>query len=1566
MKERLVNGRIIIPKDFDEVKTKLKEALTQIRELQKKRMRQREKIAFIHFRDSDLEMTLEDIQASAMTHAAIRKLVVDSVATALEAQAATMENTNNPNRSSRLRRTPIARKCTYGKFMSCQPFYFNGNSKKDKIQRPSSSTQKNKVKAYPMTVKSSLKNKNYAVEPKGTTIVQHSKLNDLCNCCMLSDNHDLCVLNVINDVNGRSKSNSIKNNSKRKVWKPTGKHMTGDRSQLANFVNKFLGKVKFGNDHVAKIIGYGDYQIGNVTILKVYYVEGLGHNLFSIGRFFDSNLKVSFSQHICFIRNLKGDDLLTGSRGNNLYTLSLVDMMVSSHICLLLKASKTKSWLWHRRLSSELCSKPALHEMTHATISSGLVPNPPPSTSYVPPSRTDWDILFQPLFDELLTLTPSVDSQSPKVITLIAEVVAPEPIKSTGSPSSTTVDKDVPSPSNSQTTSETHSPVISNDVEEENHELDITHINNDPFFEIPIPKNDYESSCSDVIPTVLYTASPNSEHITKWTKDHPLDNIIGELKRPVSTRLQLHEQALFCYYDTFLTSVKPKTYKDALTQSCWIEAIQEELNEFECLQVWELIPHVKTALLNGILCEEVYVSQPDGFVDQDNPNHVYKLKKSLYGLKQAPCAWYNLLLKFLLSQEFSKGTVDPTFFIRRQGKDILLVQIYVDDIIFVSTTPELLPMDTPMVEKSKLDEDPQGKFIDPTHYHGMVGTLMYLIASRPDLTFVVCMCARYQAKPTEKHLHTIKRIFKYLRGTINRGLCYPKDSSIALTSYANIDQAGSQDTRRNTSGIAPADCLKIGKCNHRLSFNLKSNEPTIQVVLDALKLTSFYNAFLITANVPEIYMQEIWATVSLYHNSLHFKMNDKSYTLNVEKFVDMLQIFPRLPAKPKYKKKDDEPVTSPKSKTTSASKEAEQIKLATKRNKEDFHISQARGLGDGVDTQSKVLDEQEQKTYGTNKGTGTILGVPDVPPYESKSYKESWGDIEDEDDNDDDDGNNDDHDGDDDDGESDDHNDDSDDERTESDIDEIPDPNLTNVDQTKYEEEDVEEIARTPSDYEHTNEEKLDDEESMDDEEDDEVIKDRYDDVNVNLGNNDAEMTDANQGGLEQKMFYKNLDLSKKKKMLIKFQNLENPSLVDNEIESLMETLAPHATATPEITSGFTTTTPPPPLFFNPLLQQQTQTITTPTFITITSINLTIPLTEIPNFASVFKFDQRVSTLEYDVSELKQTNQFAEAVSSILGIVDKGRDDQDKDEDPSAASDRETKKRKSGKDTESFKDSSKSVYADEPSHTVKESSMQQDQEFVTRDYNEQPVDKEVTKANLFKKPKRPPTPDPDWKCSKATTKRLDCHNLENKPYPFDLRKPLPLIQDHRGRQIIPKDYFINKDLEYLNGGDSRRRYSTSMTKTKAATYELKRIEDLVPKLWSPVVYDYDHLEEIEVRRDDQQRYTFREGDFKRLRLQDIEDMLLLLVQRKLTNLTIDERNKTAYTSHSNPHGIIYMDQFKRKRLMRTDELHKFSDGTLIDVRTALHDIVAGIRMECMPMQKWSNLDKKRARVMVRK
>ncbi|GJT17016.1 hypothetical protein Tco_0875722 [Tanacetum coccineum] len=166
--------------------------------------------------------------------------------------------------------------------------------------------------------------------------------------------------------------------------------------------------------------------------------------------------------------------------------------------------------------SEHSSSGSALHEMTLATISLGLVPNHPTSTPFVPPLRNDWDLLFQPLFNELLNPPSSVDCPAPEVFSLIAKVVAPVPAASIGSPSSTIVDQDAPSPSNSQTTPETQSPVIPNDVKEDNHDLDVAHMNNDPFFGILIPENDSEaSSSSDVIPTVVPTASPNSEHLTK-------------------------------------------------------------------------------------------------------------------------------------------------------------------------------------------------------------------------------------------------------------------------------------------------------------------------------------------------------------------------------------------------------------------------------------------------------------------------------------------------------------------------------------------------------------------------------------------------------------------------------------------------------------------------------------------------------------------------------------------------------------------------------------------------------------------------------------------------------------------------------------------------------------------------------------------------------------------------------------------------------------------------------------------------------------------------------------------
>nr|GEZ45247.1 copia protein [Tanacetum cinerariifolium] len=212
----------------------------------------------------------------------------------------------------------------------------------------------------------------------------------------------------------------------------------------------------------------------------------------------------------------------------------------------------------------------------------------------------------------------------PKVIAPIAEVVALEPAESTGSPFLKTIDQDAPSPSNSQTSPATQSSVIYNDVEEEDHNLDVAHMNNDPFFGISVLENISDSSSSsDVTPT----AAPNSLYINKWTKNHPLDNIIGGIlknKARLVARGYRQEEGI-----GFEESFTPVDRLDAIRIFL---AFATHMN----MIVYQM--DVKTTFLNGILQEEVYVSQPDGFVDKDNLNHVYKLKKTLYGLKQAPRA----------------------------------------------------------------------------------------------------------------------------------------------------------------------------------------------------------------------------------------------------------------------------------------------------------------------------------------------------------------------------------------------------------------------------------------------------------------------------------------------------------------------------------------------------------------------------------------------------------------------------------------------------------------------------------------------------------------------------------------------------------------------------------------------------------------------------------------------------------------------------------------------------------------------------------------------------------------
>ncbi|GKD15878.1 hypothetical protein Tco_1205036 [Tanacetum coccineum] len=564
--------------------------------------------------------------------------------------------------------------------------------------------------------------------------------------------------------------------------------------------------------------------------------------------------------------------------------------------------------------------------------------------------------------------------------------------------------------------------------------------------------------------------------------------------------------------------------------------------------------------------------------------------------------------------------------------------------------------------------------------------------------------------------------------------------------------------------VAPVDHLEFGKCNMRLKTDIKPKEATFQVVLNALALTPFYRAFLITADFEDLplehdilsfirdlgytgdityltdvnvdYLHQPWrafATGMFHKKNIDYvyllwedllfhienkdakKTNKMSYTRFTKIIIDYFmskdlsisrrnkmfwhtarddtmftsmrcisrhedtKVYDTILSKeltnqvmlesnaynayyafasgektpkPKYVQKKADPDTSPKQKVVQATKgtglkpkakvaltEADQLKLATKRSKKHFHLSHASGLGDGVDTQSKVPDKQQKKSSGIDEGTGTIPRVPDVPIYKSESEKESWNDSKDEDNEND----------------TDDISDEGDDNNDGDDDDDANDDDKQEGDDTNNDAEE------TDSDRTER-EENIDDEETMYDNEDDEVTKELYEDVNVNLGNEDTEMTNADQGatdqqnvsqqsGFEQIEEHSHVtitlvhDTQKADKPIqssfvssyftSKLLNLENPSPADNEIASLMETSAHHATAIPENTSGFTTTIPSPPMFFNPLLQQATPTLTP------TTSEATTLFPSLLDFASVYKFNERVFNLKKDVSDIKQVDQYA-------------------------------------------------------------------------------------------------------------------------------------------------------------------------------------------------------------------------------------------------------------------------------------------------------------------------------------
>nr|GEV61959.1 retrovirus-related Pol polyprotein from transposon TNT 1-94 [Tanacetum cinerariifolium] len=641
------------------------------------------------------------------------------------------------------------------------------------------------------------------------------------------------------------------------------KHMTGNIKILINFVWKFLGTVRFGNDHIAAILGYGDLKWGNITITRVYFVEGLGHNLFSASQFCDADLEVAFRRNSCFIRDLDGVDLLKGDHSTNLYTINLYNIASASPLCLMARATPTKSWLWHQRLShhnfdtindlakndlvsslpkfkyanEHLCpsydncycvlhSKSFHNSPTFQQDTYELIQGRKPDISYLHvfgalcypkndredigklgaksdigffigysanyvayrvynrrtkkimetmnvtseleltyapltitpqrPSERDLDILFEPLHNEYLGDRPSEAPRTIPAVPVLQNLQAPT--------ASMSIQDSAPAPTNSSNT------------------LVSSH-NGDLFV------NPFATAFTESVVSSTQYVDPSNMHT---------------------------------FYQPFM---EPKSVKKALTDPASIESMQEELRQFIRLDVWELVSSpddikpltlkccsngsyldipsicytqriqvyqmdVKTAFLHGSLKEDVYMCQPEGFIDVDHPSHVYKLKKTLYRLKQAPRAWYDELSTFLLQNGFSKGTIDLTLFTRRFDDDILVVQVYVDYIIFGSINPIYATLFSNLMKSRfkmsmmgemtfflglQVNQSPSGIFInmsnyvneilrkyglntcdmidkldldqirtpvDATKYRSMIGALMYLTSSRQDIVHATCTPSR--------------------------------------------------------------------------------------------------------------------------------------------------------------------------------------------------------------------------------------------------------------------------------------------------------------------------------------------------------------------------------------------------------------------------------------------------------------------------------------------------------------------------------------------------------------------------------------------------------------------------------------------------------------------------------------------------------------------------------------------------------------------------------------------------------------------------------------------------------
>ncbi|GJR79638.1 retrovirus-related pol polyprotein from transposon TNT 1-94 [Tanacetum coccineum] len=441
-------------------------------------------------------------------------------------------------------------------------------------------------------------------------------------------------------------------------------------------------------------------------------------------QFCDSDLEVAFRKHTCFVRDIKGTDILKGSRGTNLYTISIDEMMKSSLICLLSKASKSKSWLWHRRLNH--LNFGTINDLARKDLVRGL-----------PRLKFEKDHLCSACQlgkSKKFSHRPKSENTNMEVLhTLHMDLCGPMRVQSIKGKKYILVIVDDYSRftwvkflrSKDETPECWH---ISSKVCSEN-----------------------SSTKRRPIQVIFHRSS------LKWTKDHPLDNIVGNPSRPVSTRKQLASDALWCCFHTELSKVEPKNFKMAVIEDCWFQAMQDEIHEFDRLEVWELVPRPIYVMV--IALKWIYKVKLDEYGD------VLKNKARLRGI-------------FINQAKYALETL------KKYGMDL-------SD-----------PVDTPMVDRLKLDEDLMGILVDQTRFRGMVGSLMYLTASRdPTLYYVVCIVARLR-RAYQKSTLKLSNVSLVLEKEPLTGVLYPTDIAMSLTSLCRCGSCGMSRSRRSSSECA--------------------------------------------------------------------------------------------------------------------------------------------------------------------------------------------------------------------------------------------------------------------------------------------------------------------------------------------------------------------------------------------------------------------------------------------------------------------------------------------------------------------------------------------------------------------------------------------------------------------------------------------------------------------------------------------------------------------------------------------------------------------------------------------